>query len=170
MENQKERVDAVFNTKVAASYDTRPEMWVAGRDSLLGFVRVILSELPSQARVLCVGAGTGVEVESLAHAFPAWHFTIVEPATAMIEVCRQRINESGLTERCSFHEGFIDSLPSSEPFDAATCLLVSHFIMQPTERSAFFSRIAARLRSGALLVSSDLSADMTSEAYSSTLR
>jgi tRNA (cmo5U34)-methyltransferase len=165
MNNQQGKVDAIFSPQMAASYDARPEVWMAGRESFFGFMRLILLELPSQARILCVGAGTGLEVESLAQAFPGWHFTIVEPATAMIKVCRERIEANGLTGRCTFHEGFLASLPASEPYDAATCLLVSHFIMEPSERSAFFANIASLLCPDGLLVSSDLASSLDGENY-----
>ena len=40
--------------------------------------------------------------------------------------------------RCEFHEGYLDSLPSSEPFGAATSLLVSQFVRDPVARAEFF--------------------------------
>jgi tRNA (cmo5U34)-methyltransferase len=67
--------------------------------------------------------------------------------------------------RCSFHEGYLDSLPASGAFDAATCFLVSQFILEDGARSEFFRAIAQRLRPGGLLASSDLCADVQSAAY-----
>jgi tRNA (cmo5U34)-methyltransferase len=116
-----------------------------------------------------VGVGTGQELIYLAHAFPQWQFTAVEPAAAMLDVCRQRVEEEGFTSRCTFHEGYLDTLPTSEPFDAATCFLVSHFLLQSDERTHFFSQIAARLRPGGILVSSDLASDMSTPAYQSLM-
>jgi len=51
---------------------------------------MFLSESPSDSRVLIVGAGTGAELINLANYFPLWNFTVVEPASAMLDVCRQR--------------------------------------------------------------------------------
>jgi len=94
------------------------------RDALYLLIRVILSELP-QCTHSCVGAGTGSELIYLAQNFPQWQFTAVEPAAPMLDVCRQRTEECGIASRCTFHEGYLDSLPTSDSFNAATCLLVS---------------------------------------------
>ena len=95
--------------------------------------------------MLCVGAGTGAELSYLAERFPGWRFTAVEPSAPMLEVCRRRAEAQGIEGRCIFHEGYLESLPPSEPFDAATSLLVSQFILDPEERSGFFRAIAGRL-------------------------
>ena len=56
-----------------------------------------------------------------------------------------------------------------EPFDGATCLLVSHFFMRSAERAEFFGQIGARLRDGAILVSADLASNMSSTTFSQLL-
>lgn len=106
---------------------------------------------------------------NLAQAFPLWRFTAVEPAIAMLDVCRQRVEECGITSRCTFHEGYLDSLPESDSFEAATCLVVSHFLLQKEERRNFFNQIALRLRPQGYLISSDIAYDMSTSAYQSLL-
>jgi len=158
----------VFDQERASSYDKRAANLAPTRDALFLLTRVILSELPPDARLLCVGLGTGAELIDLAQAFPLWRFTAVEPAAPMLDVCRQRAEECGLTSRCTFHEGYLDSLPAADPFDAATCLLVSHF-MQQEERRGFFNQIALRLRPQGYLISSDIAYDMSAPTYQSIL-
>lgn len=85
----------------------------------------------------------------------------------MLEICRRRAEDQGIASRCTFHEGYLDSLPASVSFDAATSILVSQFIMQPDERRHFFRQIAARLRPNGYLVSSDLASDMSAPAFKS---
>ncbi len=167
MQNQASPV--VFDQERAASYDKKFAPMAPMRDALQLLTRAILFELPSDARILCVGVGTGSELIYLAHAFPQWQFTAVEPAAAMLEICRQRAAENGLTSRCTFHEGYLDSLSVSEAFDAATSFLVSHFIVQQEERCQYFRQIAARLRPDGYLVSADLTYDMSTSAYESLL-
>jgi tRNA (cmo5U34)-methyltransferase len=129
---------------------------------------MVLSDLPADARILCIGVGTGKELIDLAQVFPQWRFTAVEPAAPMLDICRQRAEECGIAaSRCTFHEGFLDSLPESDSFDAATCILVSHFITQIEERRNLFRQIAARLRPGGYLVNADIASDMSASAHQS---
>jgi tRNA (cmo5U34)-methyltransferase len=129
----------------------------------------VFSDLPKDARILCVGAGTGAEMIYLAQQFPGWHFTAVEPSAPMLEVCRSRVAELQIAARCTLHHGYLDSLASVEPFDAATSILVSQFILDQADRSRFFRSIAQRLRPGGLLASADLAFDISTSAYQSLL-
>ena len=163
MQNQESA--SVFDEERASTYDTRAAKIAPLRDTLNLLTRLILSELPANARVLCVGVGTGLELIYLAQEFPQWQFTAVEPATAMLNTCRQKAEACGVASRCTWHEGYLDSLPESASFDAATCLLVSHFFMEKAERQNFFSQIAARLRPQGFLVSADLASDTSTSDY-----
>ena len=163
-----EQLTSIFDRQ-APTYDQQWAKLAAFRDGLHLLLGSIFHGLPSTARVLCVGAGTGAEIVHLAAHFPGWTFTAVDPSVGMLNACRQRIADQGHAGRCTFHEGFLDSLPEVEPFDAATCLLVSQFILDPRARSDFFRSIAGRLRPGGILASSDLAADTRSAAYQSLL-
>lgn len=158
-----------FDEAHAANYDERNGKLAPLREAHDLLVKAILSDQPAEARVLCVGAGTGAEIIDLAGKFPGWHFTAVEPSAPMLDVCRRRILEHGLAERCTLHCGFLDTLPASESFDAATSILVSHFILASQARAEFFRGIARRLRPGGCLVSVDLAFDTASPAYESLL-
>jgi tRNA (cmo5U34)-methyltransferase len=159
----------VFAQEFASSYNKQFAKLAPMRDGLHLLIRLVLSELPDNARILCVGVGTGLELIYLAQAFPQWRFTAVEPAAPMLDICRQKAEESGIVPRCTFHEGYLDSLPESDAFDAATCIWVSHLMMQQEERRNFFRQIGARLRPNGYLVSSDLASDMSTPAYKSLL-
>ncbi|WP_162673576.1 class I SAM-dependent methyltransferase [Gemmata massiliana] len=159
----------IFDQKHASEYDKRFAKLAAMRDALHLLTGAVFADLPTEARILCVGAGTGSELIYLAQKFPQWRFTAVEPSVPMLDVCRRRTEECGVASRCVFHEGYVDSLPPSEPFDAATSLLVSHFILDLDVRAQFFRSIAERLRPGGYLVSADLASDPASATYQSLL-
>ena len=154
----------------AAGYDTQWAKMAPMRDALHYLLESVFAELPEDARILCVGVGTGAEMAHLAGKFPRWRFTAVEPSGAMLDVCRRRAEAEGFTSRCNFHEGYLDSLPAGQLHDAATCFLVSQFILEPEARSAFFREIADRLKPGGILASSDLASDTGSPEYAALLR
>lgn len=158
-----------FDEAHAAAYDQRFAKLAPMRDALHLLISAILADLPAEARILCVGAGTGHELIYLAQKFPRWRFAVVEPSAPMLAVCRRKAGECGITQRCVFHEGYVDSLPPAEAFDAATALLVSQFILASDARSGFFHAIAGRLRPGGYLVSADLASDLASANYQSLL-
>lgn len=153
----------------AAGYDKRWERMAPIRNGLHFLLESVFAELPTDAKILCVGVGTGAELFHLAKKYPRWTFTAVEPSGEMLNVCRQRAEKEGLTSRCNFYEGYLDSLPTGDKHDAATCFLVSQFIIEQDARSVFFRTIAGRLKPGGILASSDLASEISSQDYESLL-
>lgn len=164
-----DELKAVFDQQ-APGYDKQWVRLAPVRDGLHFLLESVFAELRPDARVLCVGAGTGAELAHLAKAFPRWTFTAVDLSNAMLDVCRQRADEHGFAARCHFHEGNVDSLPAKDLYDAATSFLVSQFILERRIRSQFFRSIADRLQPGGILASSDLAADVRSQAFESLAR
>lgn len=164
-----DELKALFDQQ-AENYDKQWARMISINNNLHFLLESVFAGLAPNARVLCVGVGTGKELIHLAAKFPGWSFTAVEPSAAMIDVCRYKAEETGISERCYFHEGYLDSLPINEPHDAATCFLVSQFILDQQARSAFFQQIADRLIPGSILASSDLSAEVSSDEYEALLR
>ena len=164
-----DELKALFDQQ-AAGYDTQWAKMAPMRDALHYLLESVFAELPEDAHILCVGVGTGAEMAHLAGKFPRWRFTAVEPSGAMLDVCRRRAEAEGFASRCDFHEGYLDSLPAGQLHDAATCFLVSQFILEPEARSAFFREIADRLKPGGILASSDLASDTGSPEYAALLR
>jgi tRNA (cmo5U34)-methyltransferase len=161
---RKEEITALFD-KQASSYDQQWSKLAPINAALHLLTSTVLSHLPPTANILCVGAGTGAEILALAQTFPEWHFTAVEPSPAMLDVFRRRAEEQGISSRCVFHLGYLDSLPSNGSFDAATAFLVSQFILERHARSQFFQSIAERLCPEGVLVSSDLAGDLIATEY-----
>ena len=163
-----EEIKAIFDQQ-ASSYDERWAKTAPIRDALHFLLGAVFAELPADARILCVGVGTGEEMDYLARRFPGWTFTAVEPSGAMLDVCRDKAEKGGFASRCHFHQGYVESLPAQGMFDAATCFLVSQFILEQEARAEFFRTIAVRLRPGGILASSDLASDVGSDEYDALL-
>ncbi|MFG6415935.1 class I SAM-dependent methyltransferase [Roseateles sp. DC23W] len=159
-----DQIKALFDQQ-ATSYDKQWARTAPIRHCLHLLLDSQFAALPADARVLCVGLGTGAELAHLALKNPGWRFTAVEPSAAMLDQCRRRAEEGGFAARCEFHEGYLASLPGRAAHDAATCFLVSQFILDRPARVAFFRGIADRLKRGGLLASSDLASDVRSPAY-----
>lgn len=152
---------ALFDQQ-AQGYDQHWARLAPINHSLYLLLDSVFAGLPQNAHLLCVGAGTGRELLHLASAFPGWRFSAVEPSAAMLAVCRQKAEAAGISERCTFIEGYLDTLPLRPVFDGATCLLVSQFLLEDKARIDFFKAIARRLHPGAILASCDLAADLDS--------
>ena len=166
---RQDEIKAIFDQQ-AAGYDAQWARTAPIRDCLYFLLDPLFARLPADARILCVGAGTGLELAHLARKNPGWRFTAVEPSGAMLDVCRQRAEREGFGSRCHFHEGYLDSLPATGPYQAATCFLVSQFILDPQARSGFFREIACRLGPGGILASSDLAGEVESPGYGLLVR
>ncbi|HEY1172497.1 MAG TPA: class I SAM-dependent methyltransferase [Verrucomicrobiae bacterium] len=156
---QKEAITAIFDQQ-AATYDQKWSELAPINNALHLLTSAVLLKLPAMANLLCVGAGTGTEILYLAKKFPGWTFTAVEPSVPMLDVFRRRAEEVGISARCTFHAGYLDSLPPGGLFDAATAFLVSQFILDRQERSQFFQGIADRLKPESILISADLAGDL----------
>jgi tRNA (cmo5U34)-methyltransferase len=164
----KEQVKEIFDRQ-ASGYDEQWKRTAPIKDGLLFLLTSVFAVLPSNARLLCVGAGTGEEMVYLARRFPQWSFVVVEPSGAMLDVCRQKADAEGFAARCRFHQGYVSALPMEHQCDAATCFLVSQFMLDRQERAGFFREIAARLRPGGMLASSDLASDPRPDRYEALL-
>jgi tRNA (cmo5U34)-methyltransferase len=169
--NQDE-ITAVFD-KQAAGYDRQWNAMAPIRDALLRLTELTLGNLPADAQILSVGAGTGFEVAYLAARFPDWTFTVVEPSAAMAQKCIERAETDGFAARCEFHNGYLESLPADGTYGrhhAALCFLVSQFIVDRAQRTAFFGGIAEHLVPGGILLSSDLASPAGEVDFETLLR
>jgi tRNA (cmo5U34)-methyltransferase len=144
-------------TAGAGDYERRIRTLVPGYDTLHALSAAVLrAQLPDEARVLCVGAGTGEELARLAVAGPRWQFTGADPSADMLAQARTRLQQAGVLDRVELVAGAADTVPAAPPFDAATLILVLHFIKDDAARAALLGAIAARLVPGAPLLLASL--------------
>lgn len=142
--------DAPFSDAATISrYAERTARIVPGLRDLHAMACVLLAErAPTDARVLVVGAGGGLELEAFAGRQPGWRFDGVDPSLPMLDLARARLGP--LASRVRLHPGYVDDAPHG-PFDAATCLLTLHFLPRE-ERRRTLEQIRQRLVPGAPLV------------------
>lgn len=155
-----------FHADRARRYDDTIRRVIPGYDTLHAMTALFLrTELPDAARLLVVGAGTGQELKILSEAAPDWQFTACDPAAGMLSVAETRLREAGVLDRVALHACIADDLPDAPPFDAATCLLVLHFIPDDGGKLAVLKSIAARVKAGAPLILSDMYEDPDSPRF-----
>ncbi|HEY0963656.1 MAG TPA: class I SAM-dependent methyltransferase [Pseudomonadales bacterium] len=153
-----------FPKEAAERYDERNSRLNRISDCLHFLTGLALQALPSDARVLCAGVGTGAELLYLARLFPRWTFVALDPSLPMLDVCRGRCTEAGIHERCEFVHGHVNDLPQGAQFDAALSILVAHFIPR-AERPAFLQAMTQRLKPRGYLVTAEISCDLESAAF-----
>lgn len=156
-----------FNQDIADAYDRRNAGLKPISDGLHFLMRLTLADLPADATVLCVGVGTGAEILSLAEACPGWSFVGVDPSNEMLGVCRFRLEQAGVIDRCELVHGYVEDV-ADQGFDAVISLLVAHFIKRE-DRPDFYSAIHARLRPGGRFVSAEISGDLNGPEFPAML-
>ena len=142
-------LDQFADKQAIASYAEGPPRYLPGFDAMHRMTGILLSEMvPSDAHVLVLGAGGGLEINALAETYPGWHFTGVDPARPMLDLAEAAL--ASVRERVDLIEGLIDDAPAG-PYDGATCLLTLHFLDR-SERVRTLRAIRERLKPGAPFV------------------
>lgn len=157
-----------FAKDASRSYDEKNSRLAPIADNMHFLIRLILKDLPANARILCVGVGTGAEILLLAAEYPGWSFVGVDPSASMLEVCRERLEEAGILDRCELIEGYVTDVPVDQLFDAALCVLVGHFVPRE-ERTTLYQNMHQRLKTGGFFINTEISFDLGSETFPSML-
>ncbi|WP_263834840.1 class I SAM-dependent methyltransferase [Salinibacter sp.] len=155
-----------FGPDRAAGYDDRIRRLCPGYDVLQDTVASVLAaRLPERAHLLVAGAGTGAEIVRMGQAHSGWRFTAVDPSPAMLDRCRSNVSDAGLENRVEYLDAAVEEMPGARSFDAATSLLVTHFIDGRAATQRYVRGLAERLPPGAPLVWADLHRPASNEAF-----
>lgn len=151
MSNQTINFDT--NPPVAANeYNNLVEMAMPGYSAMHTMVKAILKcRLPENAHLLIVGAGGGTEILRLSQGNPQWKILGVDPSSNMLAIAQQKIEQNSLSQQVSLFNGYVQDLPLTPLFDAATSILVMHFLPDDGSKLTFLQNIAQRLNSSATL-------------------
>lgn len=99
--------------------------------------------------LLVIGAGGRNEGPSN----PKQTFTRVDPTDEILQIAENKLVKLGLENRVRLIRGTIDGLlPSESKFDAASCILVLHFIDGEQEKLKLLKSIKGHLKHGAPFV------------------
>ena len=145
-----------FENSLAAKYDRRIRLFCPSYDALHQMIAAWFRSLPERANFLSAGAGTGAEILTLGKLFPSWRFTAVDASHDMLKACHGRIADAGMVNRVAFFNGQLQEYQSSEIFDAASSVFVSHFIKCRDARLAYFHAVSSNLKPGGVFVLADL--------------
>lgn len=161
----------MFDAERAQAYDRRIRDAIPGYEALHQLSCMVLAEVTGgHGRVLVAGAGTGAECVALAQACPGLHLTGVDPAEEMLAVAERKVAEHGLVDRVRLYPGTVAQLPTFEKFDAATLLLVLHFLPDDGAKARLLTEIADHLKPGAPLVLADLFGPAWDDPWQAELR
>ena len=151
-------------TKQAGNFDEKPPVKVEKYDKSIRLFcgayeemfRIshccLRAKLPMHAKVLVVGAGTGMEISEFAPLNPGWSFCGVDPSADMLALAKKKIAEKNLASEIELRKGYVDDLKEEAVFDGATCILVMHFLKDDGAKLALLESIYKRLKHDASFV------------------
>ncbi len=155
-----------FDGDYGERYEALARRVIPGYVTLFPMVSAVIDpELSVGARVLVVGAGTGIELVNFKKIRPDLRLYGVDPSRQMLELARRRVAETGRTEGISFQLGYAADVPPTPRFDAATLINVLHFVPDDGSKAALLRDIARRLKPGGVFVLFDLHGDPGSEEH-----
>ncbi|WP_155590800.1 class I SAM-dependent methyltransferase [Lysinibacillus cavernae] len=135
----------------ARIYEQSTRLSVPAYDNLFAmtqsYFRTTLGE--QDASLLIVGAGGGNELVAWGPTNPKWTFTGIDPAEDMLQIAQHKAVQYDLESHVHFIQGTIASLPqTTSKFDAASCILVLHFIEDRQEKLNLLKNIHRQLKPG----------------------
>jgi tRNA (cmo5U34)-methyltransferase len=149
-----------FDSERANQYNLDIRKAIPGYEALHSMALSLLQvNLNSPAKLLVVGSGTGMELINYSQKNPGWLLTGVEPSPEMMTIAKQELANQRLSSQVNLHTGYLDTLPEREPMDAATLMLVMHFVPDDGSKLKLLKNIAQRLKPGAEFVLADLHGD-----------
>ncbi|ODV53823.1 class I SAM-dependent methyltransferase [Lysinibacillus fusiformis] len=141
-----------FNHTLANEYEKGIRRTLPSYEAMLRLIQTFYrSTLHEHADILVVGAGSGNEILQLADGRPHWSFTGIDPSESMLEIAKERLQS--LPNDLSFYHGtLLDTHLPAIKFDAASCVLVLHFIQSYEDKLSTLKEIWNHLQPGAPFV------------------
>lgn len=145
----------IFENERATGYNTFVETWIPNYNYFLDHLPKILRDTKGK-NLLAVGCGTGNEIERFVPESKQWKITGVDPSPEMIKQANEKFK---INDQITLYEGLVSDLGLEKKYDAATLLLVLHFLDDDGNKLNLLKDISDRLVSGATFVMLDITGD-----------
>lgn len=145
----------LFANERASGYDQFVEAWIPNYHYFLDCLPKLLTDTDPN-ELLIVGCGTGNEIQKLVTKGKTWNITGIDPSPEMIQQARQKLEGY---PNIVLAEALIQDLKNDKKYDAATLLLVLHFLEDNGSKLELLKEIGKRLVLGAPLVLLDITGD-----------
>jgi tRNA (cmo5U34)-methyltransferase len=155
------------NPPVATNeYDTMIQMALPGYEAMHNMALSILkANIPEKANLLIVGAGSGMELVKFSQGNSQWQMLGIDPSSNMLSIAKNKIDEQGLSERIKLFAGYTHDLNTTSLYDAATCILVMHFLPDDGSKLALLKNISQRLKSSATFILVDIFGEKETDQF-----
>ncbi|WP_071189125.1 class I SAM-dependent methyltransferase [Trichormus sp. NMC-1] len=155
------------NPPVATNeYDTMIQMALPGYEVMHNMaLSVLRANIPERANLLIVGAGSGMELVKFSQSNSHWQMLGVDPSSNMLSIAQNKIDEHGLSERIKLFAGYTHDLNTTSLYDAATCILVMHFLPDDGSKLALLKNISQRLKSSATFILVDIFGEKETDQF-----
>jgi|SRR5690606_14709768 len=145
----------LFEHERALAYNQFVATWIPNYYSFLDAVPKILREVTPK-KILVAGCGTGNEIVRFLQQDEQWEVTGVDPSPEMIVQAKEQLKDF---PNVRLIEGVVADLDTDQKYQAATLLLVLHFLEDNGDKLRTLQDIAERLVPGAPFVMLDITGD-----------
>ncbi|HEY3272929.1 MAG TPA: class I SAM-dependent methyltransferase [Methanocella sp.] len=153
-----------------SQYDSSIRQFTAAYEPMFTMAYACLRSLArDDARLLIAGAGTGMEICTFGPHSPGWNMTGVDPSGEMLAIAQKKIDEEQLANPINLFKGYVHDLPETTDYDAATCILVMHFLPDDGSKLRLLESISRRLKSGSPFILVDGFGMKDSDSFNRTV-
>lgn len=142
-----------WNDATVHEYEQMIPIKIPGYYTLYNMIGNFLSSMLAgklkSPHILIAGAGGGQEILTLGKKDATLQFTGIDPSQSMLQLAKQRIRNNDIQNEVTLINGTVHELQDDERFNAATCILVLHFIRNTSEKRDLIMQIQQRLKPGA---------------------
>lgn len=154
-----------FEGEWSNEYDDTAHKIIPAYDAIYELTQHLLRDrLGKEARILVAGAGTGKEIIDCSQNNPVWSFTGFDPAEPMLSIAEKKVAAASMENKISLVLGLVDDVPEKD-FDAATAILVMHFLPDDGTKLDFLKGISNKLKPGGSIILVDLEGEIGSDEY-----